>query len=202
MAFLETAFFLGLIAPGEFSVVLGGFVAGQGAIDVFVLGAIVFVCAAAGDTTSFILGRRLGRGFLLRHGREFAITPERLDQVDAFFRNHGNKTILVGRFVGLVRALAPFIAGASKMPVRRFLPIDYLAAALWTVTFVGLGYVFWQSFDTVISVTKRSALGLGALTVAIVVCVAAYRWLKDQANRERLRRAWHTRSLKPLRNKV
>ena len=202
MAFLETAFFLGLIAPGEFSVVLGGFIAGQGEIDVFVLGAIVFICAAAGDTTSFLLGRRLGRGFLLRHGREFAITPERLDQVDAFFRSHGTKTILLGRFLGLVRALAPFVAGASKMPVRRFLPIDYLAAALWTVTFVGLGYVFWQSFDTAISVAKRSSLGLGAFVVAVVVGVVVYRWLQDHANRERLRRAWRTRSLKPLREKV
>lgn len=192
MAFLETAFFLGLVAPGEFSVVLGGFIAGQGEIDVFVLGAIVFICAAAGDTTSFFLGRRLGRGFLLQHGQEFAITPERLDQVDAFFRSHGNKTILVGRFVGLVRALAPFIAGASKMHIRRFLPVDYLAAALWSVTFVTLGYVFWQSFDTVISVAKRGSLGLGALVVVVVGGVVAYRWLEHEGNRRRLRCGWRS----------
>ena len=60
-AFLETAFFVGLVAPGEFTVILGGFVAGQGHVNVFALAALVFVCAAAGDTTSFLLGRSLGR---------------------------------------------------------------------------------------------------------------------------------------------
>jgi membrane protein DedA with SNARE-associated domain len=201
MAFLETAFFVGLVAPGEFSVVLGGFVAAQGAIDVAVLVPVVFVCAAAGDTTSFYLGRRLGRDFLLRRGGDFGITAERLGQVERFFASHGAKTIIVGRFLGLVRALAPFIAGASHVPARRFLPIDYVAAALWTATFVLLGYVFWQSFDMVISIAKQSALALGALIVVAAAAVAAYRWLEDAENRARARRAWRTRSLQPLRDR-
>jgi undecaprenyl-diphosphatase len=201
MAFLETAFFVGLVAPGEFTVVLGGFIAAQGSIDVAPLVAIVFVCAAAGDTTSYWLGRKLGRGFLLRHGGNFGINGERLDRVEQFFGRHGAKTILIGRFLGLVRALAPFIAGASRVPARRFLPIDYVAAALWAVTFVFLGYVFWQSFDTVISSAKRGAFGLGALIVVGVAAVAAFRWLEVPENRERLKRAWRTRSLQPFRER-
>jgi undecaprenyl-diphosphatase len=201
MAFLETAFFVGLIAPGELSVVLGGFVAGQGEIDVFVLGAIVFICAAAGDTVSFFLGRKLGRDFLLRHGGNFGINERRLDQVERFFAGHGNKTILIGRFLGLVRALAPFIAGASKVPARRFLPIDYLAAAAWSATFVTLGYVFWRSFDTVLSIAKKGTLALGALVFVIVAGAATVRWLEVPKNRQRLRRAWRERSLKPLTEK-
>jgi membrane protein DedA with SNARE-associated domain len=202
MAFLETAFFVGLIAPGEFSVVLGGFVAGQGEIDVFALGGIVFVCAAAGDTTSFFLGRALGRQFLLRHGRSFGIDERRLGQVERFFQSHGNKTIVIGRFLGLVRALAPFVAGASNVPRRRFLPIDYVAAALWSATFVSLGYVFWQSFDAVVSIAKTGALALGGLVFAIVLGIAGFRWLESAANRRRLRRAWRARSLEPLRQKA
>jgi undecaprenyl-diphosphatase len=198
LAFLETAFFLGLIAPGEFAVILGGFVAGQGEIDPFVLGVIVFICAAAGDTTSYLLGKRLGRGFLLRHGAGFGITHERLEKVEHFFEGHGNKTILIGRFLGLVRALAPFIAGASRVPARRFLPIDYLAALIWSVTFVTLGYVFWRSFNMVVKIAKTGALGLGALVTVIVAGVIAYRWLEHEENRKRLRRAWRERSLKPL----
>jgi membrane protein DedA with SNARE-associated domain len=198
MAFLETAFFVGLVAPGEVSVVLGGFVAGQGRINVFVLVAIVVVCAAAGDTVSFFLGRRLGRGFLLRHGGMFGITKERLDRVEQFFAAHGGKTILLGRFLGLVRALAPFVAGASKMPARRFLPIDYVAAALWSVTFVTLGYVFWRSFDKVVSIAKKGSLVFGALVFLIVLGFAAFRWLEVPANRQRLRRAWRERSPKSL----
>jgi membrane protein DedA with SNARE-associated domain len=198
MAYLETAFFLGLVAPGEFSVILGGFVAGQGEIDVFLLGAIVFVCAAAGDTTGFLLGRWLGRGFLLRHGRSFGITEKRLAQVERFFREHGNKTIVLGRFLGLVRALAPFLAGSSNVPARRFVPIDLVAAALWSVTFVTLGYVFWQSFGTVVDLAKKGSLVLGTLVAVVFVGYVAFKWLEDRENRARLRQAWRDRSLKPL----
>lgn len=198
MAFLETAFFLGLIAPGEFSVILGGFVAGQGEIDPFVLGAIVFVCAAGGDTTSFFLGRRLGREFLIRHGGSFGINEKRLTQVERFFKGHGSKTILIGRFLGLVRALAPFIAGASRVPARRFIPIDYLAAAAWTVTFVALGYIFWESFGQVVALAKKGTFALGAVVAVLVLAFVLFRWLEHAENRKRLRQAWRERRLRPL----
>jgi membrane protein DedA with SNARE-associated domain len=181
LAFLETAFLIGLVAPGELAVVLGGFVAAQGAVEVAALAPTVVVCAAAGDTTAFYLGRKLGRSFLLRHGRAFGITGGRLDSVERLFRGHGAKTILIGRFVGIVRALAPFVAGASSVPARRFLPLDYLAAAVWSGTFVSLGYLFWRSIDTVVSVARNGALALGV--VAAVACggVALVKWLRKQA---------------------
>jgi membrane protein DedA with SNARE-associated domain len=198
MAYLETAFFVGLIAPGEFTVILGGFVAGQGHVNVFGLAGLVFVCAAAGDTTSFLLGRRLGRAFLERHGPQFGISSKRLSQVERFFAGNAGKTILIGRFIGLVRALAPFLAGASRVSLRRFVAFDYAAAAAWSVTFVALGYVFWQSFDTVVSFAKKGAFALGTLVAVVFAGVMAFRWLEDPANRVRLRRAWRERSLEPL----
>jgi undecaprenyl-diphosphatase len=199
LAYLETAFFVGLVAPGEFAVILGGFIAAQGAVEIAVLAPTIVVCAAAGDTTGFYLGRRLGRGFLLRHGRAYGITSERLDGVERFFEGHGAKTILIGRFIGFVRALAPFLAGASRVPARRFLPIDYFAAALWSVTFVTLGYVFWRSFDTVVSLAKTAAFGLGALAALAVGGFVAYRWLRSAENRRRLAASLRSRSLRPLR---
>lgn len=199
MAYLETAFFVGLVAPGEVTVILGGFVAGQGHVNVFGLAGLVFVCAAAGDTTSFLLGRRLGRAFLERHGAQFGISDKRLKQTEKFFAGHAGKTILIGRFLGLVRALAPFLAGASKVSARRFIPFDYAAAAIWSVTFVALGYIFWQSFGTVVSFAKKGTLALGTLVAVVVAGVFVYRWLEDAANRKRLRRAWRERSLKPFR---
>ncbi len=201
MAFLETAFFLGLIAPGEFSVILGGFIAGQGEVNVWALGALVWACAFSGDVTSYLLGRRLGRDFLLRHGPRFKITRERLDTVERFFERHGGKTILIGRFLGLVRALAPFIAGSSRVPPRRFLPIDFVAAGAWSVTFVTLGYVFWQSFDTVVSFAKKGTLALGILVTLIAGGVLLYRWLEEPGNRKRLKRAWRERRLGPRSNR-
>ena len=126
MAFAETGAFLGFVAPGEVTVIVGGVVAGQGQIDVVALIGLVWACCVAGDMTSFYLGRRLGRGFLEHHGRRVQITPERLDKVEDFFKRRGGLTILVGRFIGFVRPLAPFLAGSTNMPFRRFAAFDVL----------------------------------------------------------------------------
>src|SRR5882757_8355722 len=74
----------GFIAPGETAVIVGGLVAGQGQISLFALIAIVWACAVLGDVTSYELGRRLGRQWLLRRGERLKITEERLDQVQHF----------------------------------------------------------------------------------------------------------------------
>ena len=197
-AFLETGAFVGLIAPGETTVIVGGVIAGQGEIDIVWLIALVWVCAVAGDTASFYLGRRLGRQFLLKHGPRFRITEERLVQVERFFERHGGKTILIGRFVGLVRAIAPFIAGASKMPYRRFAPYDILGAGIWGATFCVLGYVFWQSFDQVADYAGKGAFALGTVIVVVAGCVAGYRCLRDDGQRARLRAWLHVQAQRPL----
>lgn len=185
MAFLETGAFIGLIAPGETAMLLGGLVAGQGHIDIYALIAIVWAAAVAGDVTSFLLGRKLGRRFLVKHGPKFQITEERLETVEGFFERHGGKAILIGRFVGLVRAIAPFLAGSSGMAVRRFLPYDIIGAGLWGSVLVILGYVFWHSFDKLVDYAKKGALGLGTVIVLVVAIVWAVRWLRQPGNRER-----------------
>ena len=75
--------------------------------------------------------------------------------------------IVVGRFLGFVRPLMPFIAGASRMPLRRFLPYDVLAAGLWSITFCMLGFVFWRSIDQLTTYVSRGLFALGTL-VALV----------------------------------
>jgi membrane protein DedA with SNARE-associated domain/membrane-associated phospholipid phosphatase len=198
LAFFETGAFIGLVAPGETAMLLGGLVAGQGQISVVTLIGIVWACAVAGDLTSFFLGRRLGRPFLVRHGRKVQITEERLHHVEGFFDRHGGKAILIGRFVGLVRAIAPFIAGSSGMPLRRFLPYDVVGAGLWGTTFVLLGYIFWQSFSTLLDYAKKGALALGAVIVLVVAIVWLVRWLRQPDNRRRLRERLDREADRPL----
>jgi undecaprenyl-diphosphatase len=180
LAFLETGGGVGLVAPGEFVVVLGGVSAGQGEIELIPLIAIVWVCALAGDLTSFVLGRRLGTPFLIRRGHVVGITPQRLHQVERFFAGHGGKTIILGRFISLVRSLSPFIAGASRMPARRFIPYTTIASGVWAVTFCVLGYVFWHSLDDVVAVTKQGTMGLVAAIAVVVASIALYRRRRAQ----------------------
>jgi undecaprenyl-diphosphatase len=197
MAFAETGAFIGLIAPGETVILVGGLVAGQGEINIWVLIALVWLCAVSGDLTSFLLGRRLGRDFLVRHGPKVKITESRLHQVERFFDRHGGKAILIGRFVGLIRAVAPFIAGSSGMPLRRFLPYDIIGAGLWGTTFCLLGYIFWQSFDKIADYASRGALALGTVIVVVVGAIAAYRWLREADNRAKAHAWLHEQAEKP-----
>jgi len=186
MAFLETGAFIGFIAPGEFTVILGGVIAGEGTISIVPLIGIVWICAIAGDSTSFLIGHRVGRQFLLKHGPKLRITEERFHQVEDYFDHHGGKTILIGRFIGFVRPLAPFIAGSSRMTYGRFLPYSVVGTGLWGTTFCLLGYIFWRSFDKVSQIAGRATLVLGVLAVVIAAIFYARQRLKDPAQRERL----------------
>jgi membrane protein DedA with SNARE-associated domain len=180
MALLETGAGVGLVAPGELAVVIGGVTAGQGHTSLPLLIAVVWACAFAGDLLTYTLGRRLGRGFLLRHGSLVRLTPERLAQVEIFLGRHGGKTIIVGRFIGLVRALAPFVAGSSRMPARRFVPATFIGSGAWSAAFTVLGYVCWRSFDQAAEIARQGSLALIGLLVAVGAVVLAYRAIRDR----------------------
>ena len=186
LAFLETGAFVGLIAPGETSVMVGGVIAGQGEISLMPLIGLVWICAVAGDTMSFFIGRRLGREFVLRHGPKVKITEERLSSVEAYFERHGGKTILIGRFVGLIRALAPFVAGSSGFPYRRFIPFSIIGCGLWGTLYCVLGYIFWRSFDQVASIVGKATLAFAIVVFVLAGVVLAYRRLRRPEERRRL----------------
>jgi len=210
LAYLETAAFIGLVAPGESVVIVGGVIAGQGEISLVVLIGIVWTAAVLGDTTSFFVGRRLGRGFLLRHGPKVKIDEGRLEQVESYFERHGGKTILIGRFIGLVRALAPFVAGSSGLAYRRFFPFSVIGCGLWATVFCVLGYVFYESFDKVANVAGKATFGFGVTVVLIVGGIAAYRRLRKPEERRKAVEWMERRpllrpllaALRPLRDRV
>ena len=207
LAFLETGAFIGLVAPGEAAIIVGGVVAGQGEISITLLIAIVWFAAFMGDTVSFFVGRRLGREFLLKHGKRVHISESQLLQVERYMHEHGGKTILVGRFIGLVRALAPFIAGTSKMPYGRFAPYDIIGSGLWATAFCYLGYFFSQNLHEVIHYAERGVLLFGWTVGTIVVLVYLVRRFRKPEEREKLglwldqqeQHAFRASIIKPLR---
>jgi undecaprenyl-diphosphatase len=186
LAFLETGAFVGLVAPGEFTVLLGGAVASQGDISLPLIIAVTWICAFAGDSVSFMLGAHLGRGFLVKHGRRVGITPERLEQVETYFARYGGRTILIGRFIGLVRALAPFIAGSSRLRYRAFAPYSILGTGLWSIALILLGYFFARSLDKVTNIVGKGLLVFGIVVGIVVALVVAYRFLRMPENRRKV----------------
>jgi undecaprenyl-diphosphatase len=186
LAFVESGAFIGLVVPGETAVILGGAVAGQGETSIVLTIAIVWFCAWAGDTTSFFIGKRLGRGFVLRNGPKVRITHERFEQVEGYFSRHGGKTILIGRFIGLVRALAPFIAGSSGMRYGAFVPFSVLGTGLWAAAFCLLGYALSASLDRATEIAGQGALVFGIVVAVIVTAIVVSRYLREPANRKRV----------------
>jgi membrane-associated protein len=180
LAFLETGAFVGLVAPGETAVVLGGVVAAHGDVNIVAMVLLVWGAAAVGDFASFILGRRLGRRFLVTRGPRFGVTPPRLARVEDFFDRHGPKAILVGRFVGIVRAVAPFLAGSSGMRTRAFLPWSILGTAMWAATFTLVGYIFHRSFSAASDYVTHGAFAL-AVVAALALAWRAHRMQRSAA---------------------
>ncbi len=199
LAFLETGAFVGLVAPGETIVVLGGAVAGQGETSVLLTIALAWGGAFLGDTASFFLGAKLGRGFVLEHGNRVKLTRERLEQVEGYFDRHGGKTILIGRFIGVVRALAPFIAGSSGMTYSRMAPFSILGTGLWASFFTLLGYFASQNLDAVIHAAEQGFLYFGLMVALVVGIIVTVRYLRVAENRAKVEEEMRERAwLRPL----
>ncbi len=183
LAFLETGAFVGLLVPGETAMIVGGAVAGLGVINLYLLIAIAWSAAFLGDSFSFMLGRKLGRGFVLRHGSKVGVTRERFEGVEQYFERHGGKTVLIGRFVGIVRALAPFVAGTSGMGYRAFVPYSILGSGLQVTSNIILGYIFARSIDSAAEYAGLVAVVLGTVIAITVTSVVSFRFFRVPENR-------------------
>ena len=150
----------------ETALALGGVVAASGEISLWIMIPIAWLCAFLGDVTSFMLGRRLGTPWLDRHGARVGITPMRREQVQRFLDRYGPRAIIIGRFVGIVRAVAPFLYGSSGMRLRAFVPWSILGTGVWATAFTLAGYVFSESFEK-----AADTLAHGALALAVIVTV-------------------------------
>jgi membrane-associated protein len=175
LALLETGAFIGLLVPGETAVVIGGVVAARGDLVLPLLIALVWAGAFAGDMLSFFIGRRLGRGFLDAHGDRLRIGRAQRERTEQFFERHGGKAILLGRFVGVLRALTPFVAGTSGIALRRVLPYSAAGTLIWATTFTLVGYAFAGSFETAGEMVTQIVMVAAILVGAGLLATAAVR---------------------------
>jgi undecaprenyl-diphosphatase len=177
-AFLENSVGAGVVVPGETLVILGGFYARLGRLELPWLMLVVCVAAIAGDNIGFLIGRRYGRGFLDRHGRKLFVTPEHLRRAERYYEVHGGKTVFFGRFVPVLRSVGFMVAGAARMPWRRFLAYDVAGAVLWGVGHSTLGYLIGKSYERWKGYLTPAGLGvliLLILAIALANVLAARR---------------------------
>src|SRR6202140_2056874 len=154
----------GVPVPGETILLIAGYFASTGE---FHLGLVMLISAGGpviGDNIGFAIGRHFGRGVILRVGRFFFLTPKRFEHMENYFKSHGNKTILVARFITGLRVFAALLAGASHMRWRIFLAYNVAGAILWSIVITALGYLFGQSLPLLIQWVGRSG--------TILLCIA------------------------------
>jgi membrane protein DedA with SNARE-associated domain len=168
LIFLETSALVGFVIHGELALLVGGVAAERGDASLAAIIALATTAAVAGDVASFLLGRRLGRPFLERHGGRVRIGPAQLARVDGFFARHGGKAVFVGRFTGLLRATLPFLAGSTGMALRRLVPVSALSALAWTALFTVIGYAYSESAAGAGDTATRVAL------IAVLLVSAAF----------------------------
>lgn len=167
IAIIESFVLTGLFIPGTVLIVLIGFIASQGVLDLSTLWLIVASGALIGDAFSFHFGLTQGRRYAEKINRLFKTDYIKLGE--EFFERHGDKSILIGRFVALLRTFVPFTAGLMKMSKRKFIIWNTLSAALWAGTYLLLGYFFGAALNQVIIWSGRGA----AVLLFVVVCLLA-----------------------------
>ena len=166
---LESA---GLPLPGETVTLLGGYAAGSGHLNLAGVIAAASGGAMVGDSIGYWVGRRAGWPLMLRVGGWLRQSPEQMETLRLQFLNHAGKSVLLGRFVAVLRVLAGPMAGAVGMPYGRFLVCNCTGAVLWATTMVSLAWLGgrWIPFQRMVEGVLE--FGIGALVlVALIVAV-------------------------------
>jgi len=195
LAALETAAFVGLFVPGELAMVIGGYLAFDGRAELVPMIVFATIGAVIGNSIGYEIGRRLGPS-IQRSRLGKRVGEERWERAQTYLKARGGKAVFWGRFIGVLRALVPALAGASRMPYRRFLFWSALGAALWAPSFVLIGYAAGRSYRRVEHYAGQAGLLLLALIVMVGGIAALGHWVSR--NPERVR-AWTDRQLaRPL----
>ena len=184
LAAAESAAFVGLAIPGETAMLLGGVLAFRGHVSLGVMMAAGAIGAVVGDSIGYEIGRLAGRPLKdSRLGRR--VGQARWDKAEAYLRAKGGRAVFLGRFVGVLRALVPALAGMSGMPYRTFLPWNLAGGIIWAPGFVLLGYLAGGSYQKVERIAGQASLLLLLVLLLAGAVVGAAGWLARHPERVR-----------------
>jgi len=185
IVFAESGLLIGFFLPGDSLLFTAGFLAHQGVLDINIhlLVGILFVAAALGDSVGYAFGKRVGPK-LFRKPDSLLFKKDNIQKAEAFYEKHGSKTIIVARFIPVVRTFAPIVAGISNMRYGRFLAFNLIGAALWAVGLTYLGYYAGAWFESQGLEVDHYLLPIVALIILISVLPPVIHILKDEKQRK------------------
>lgn len=144
IVFAESGLFFGFFLPGDSLLFTAGFLSSQGYFSLAPLTVLLFIAAVGGDAVGYLFGKKVGPKVFSKP-QSFFFHPSHIDKTAKFFEKYGSKTILIARFVPIVRTFAPIMAGVGGMKYSTFAKFNMLGAFLWAVGLTVLGYVFGQN---------------------------------------------------------
>ncbi len=162
MMFLESSFFP---FPSEVAMIPAGYLAYQGEMNLYLAIAIGIAGSLSGALFNYFLAIKYGRGFLIKYGKYFFISPQTISKVETFFKDHGHISTFSGRLIPAVRQYISFPAGLAKMDLKEFSFYTTLGAGIWVTILALIGYFVGQNETLIHQYTKE-------ITVAVLLVLA------------------------------
>ncbi|HEY7650017.1 MAG TPA: VTT domain-containing protein [Methylomirabilota bacterium] len=148
IVFTETGLLVGFFLPGDSLLITAGLVAAAGALDIWLLNLLLSIAAVAGDSVGYAIGARIGPRLFTRE-KSLLFNPRHVERTRRFYARHGARTIVIARFVPIVRTFAPVVAGVGQMLYRRFLLYNVVGGVGWVLSMTWTGYLLGQTIPNV-----------------------------------------------------
>ncbi len=176
IVFAETGFIVTPFLPGDSLLFAIGAISAleSSNLNVFAMALTLIVAAILGDFVNYSIGYRIGPQIFKKPGSRL-FNPEHLIKTELFYKKHGAKTIVIARFMPIIRTFAPFVAGIGKMPYRRFSLFNIFGAVTWVLIFIFAGFYFGN-----IPTVKRNFTLVIFAVIALSVMPLFFAWLKSQ----------------------
>jgi len=171
IVFTETGLLVGFFLPGDSLLITAGLVAATGTLNIWWLNGLLAVAAVAGDSVGYAIGRRVGPRLFTRP-RSLLFNPRYVQRTRAFYARHGAKTIVIARFVPIVRTFAPVVAGVGEMEYRRFLLYNVAGGVGWVTSMTWAGYLLGQAVPNIsdhIHILVAVVIGLSLIPIVVEV---------------------------------
>lgn len=166
---------LGIPLPGETALVTAAAFAANGGLNVAWVYAVGFLAAVAGDNSGYWLGRTGGLQLVERYGHHVGLSPKKLATVRRFYESHGSKTVLIGRFIAVLRSWAAVLAGVMRMSYPRFLAFNAAGCFIWTTVFTTVGYLFGKHLPLLEKYIREIGIAAAVVVVAAIAILYARR---------------------------
>jgi membrane-associated protein len=164
IVFAESGLFIGFFLPGDTLLFAAGFLASENILNLPLLLALFFIAAVTGDTVGYKFGRKYGRKLFNKPDSRF-FHQDNLQKAEAFYEKHGKSTIILARFIPVIRTFAPIVAGIGNMDYKTFLSYNIVGGFLWTVGVTLAGYFLGQIIPDIDKILLPVILGVVVISI-------------------------------------